>query len=87
MIGPWDRGAGSHQCEGVPALCLQGNAEGSHRAGLGNKDEAFAWLRKGVAVRDIDMIALKIELYWDELRSDPRFEDLLRQVGFPPSKP
>ena len=56
-------------------------------AGLGNKEEALAWLRKGVAARDIDMICLKVEPYWDGLRSDPRFEDLLRQVGFSPSKP
>jgi eukaryotic-like serine/threonine-protein kinase len=56
-------------------------------AGLGNKEETLAWLRKGVAARDIDMICLKVEPYWDGLRSDPRFEDLLRQVGFPPSKP
>jgi len=38
-------------------------------------------------VRDIDMICLKVEPYWDGLRDDPRFGDLLRQVGFTTDTP
>lgn len=47
----------------------------------------LAYIRKAIAVRDIEMISLKVEPYWDDLRSDPRFEDLLRQMGLPPSEP
>ncbi len=74
MIRPWDGHADRP-------------ASGSSRvSGDGAEGEALAWLRKGVAARDIDMICMKVEPYWDGLRSDPRFEDLLRQVGLSPSK-
>ena len=52
-------------------------------AGLGEKDEAFAWLDKGYEERAFQMQWLKIEPRWDSLRSDPRFRDLMRRVGLP----
>jgi hypothetical protein len=52
-------------------------------AGLGLKDEAFAWLEKSFAARDKGLTYLKIDPCLDPLRSDSRFEDLLRRVGFP----
>ena len=48
---------------------------------LGDKDEAFRWLEKAVAERSGSVRYLKIEPRLDPLRSDPRFEALLRQVG------
>ncbi len=53
-------------------------------AGLGEKDEAFAWLEKSFAVRDKGLTYLKIDPCLDPLRSDPRFQDLVRRVGLPP---
>ncbi len=53
-------------------------------AGLGEKDQAFAWLDKGYEQRDFRMQWLKIEPRWDSLRSDPRFQDLMRRVGLSP---
>jgi len=52
-------------------------------AGLGEKDEAFAWLEKAYQVRDMGLTALKVDQCLDPLRSDPRFQDLLRRVGLP----
>ncbi len=53
-------------------------------AGLGEKDQAFAWLQNAYEERDAWIAWLKVEPMLDNLRSDPRFADLLRRVGFPP---
>ncbi len=48
--------------------------------GLGEIDEAFEWLRKGIEERSYWIVFLKIDPVYDEIRSDPRFQDLLRAV-------
>ena len=50
--------------------------------GMGNKDEAFTWLQKAFAEHSIVLLALKVDPAYDPLRSDPRFQDLLRRLGF-----
>ena len=50
---------------------------------IGETDEAFAWLERGYRERDPLMVHLKVHPYFDPLRSDPRFDDLLRRIGFP----
>jgi len=54
--------------------------------GLGEKDQAFEWLEKAYEDRSItnENFALKVDPQFDTLRSDPRFTDLLRRIGFPP---
>jgi hypothetical protein len=49
-------------------------------AGMGEQDEAVAWLEKGFAERDPRMSWLKVEPSWDELRANARFVDLLRRL-------
>ncbi len=49
--------------------------------GMGNKDEAFAWLQRASAQRSHALVALKVDPIYDPLRSDPRFQELLRRVG------
>jgi tetratricopeptide (TPR) repeat protein len=49
--------------------------------GVGHKDEAIAWLEKGYAQHSNAMTTLKVEPAYDPLRSDPRFQELLRRVG------
>ncbi|HVS82178.1 MAG TPA: tetratricopeptide repeat protein, partial [Pyrinomonadaceae bacterium] len=51
--------------------------------GLGARDETLAWLERGFQKRDPRMTFLKVEPKWNNLRTDPRFQDLLRRVGFP----
>jgi TolB-like protein len=52
-------------------------------AGLGEKDEAFAWLEKSLAAHDKGLTYLKIDPCVDPLRSDLRFDALVRRVGLP----
>ena len=49
---------------------------------LGEHDEAFAWLERGFEVDDHKMNLLKVDPKWKNLRGDPRFEDLVRRIGF-----
>ncbi len=51
--------------------------------GLGQKDLAFAWLDKAYEERFNRLAYLKREPVWDRLRSDSRFEGILRRIGLP----
>ncbi|MGB7069676.1 MAG: tetratricopeptide repeat protein [Pyrinomonadaceae bacterium] len=51
--------------------------------GLGERDEAIAWLERGVQQRDPRLTFLKSDPKWNNLRDDPRYHGLLRKVGFP----
>ena len=50
-------------------------------AGLGDKGEAFRWLEKAYEERSATMVYLGIDVFWQGMRSDPRFADLLRRIG------
>jgi TolB-like protein/Tfp pilus assembly protein PilF len=50
---------------------------------VGDKQCAFEWLERGFEERDDLMINLKVQPAFDSLRSDPRFQDLIRRVGIP----
>jgi len=51
-------------------------------ASLGEKDKAFEWLEKAYQDRSL-AIGQNLRTYpaFDSLRSDPRFDDLLRRVN------
>jgi TolB-like protein/tRNA A-37 threonylcarbamoyl transferase component Bud32/Flp pilus assembly protein TadD len=49
--------------------------------GLGERDQALAWLEKGYAEHDSHMEFMGVEPSFDPLRSDPRFVDLLRRLN------
>ena len=50
-------------------------------AALGDKDQAMNWLEKGYKERFNPSVLLRPG--FDPLRSDPRFEDLVRRIGLP----
>ncbi len=50
--------------------------------GLGEKGRAFEWLEKAYEERDEDLVYIR-EPILDPLRSDPRFQSLLRRMNFP----
>jgi TolB-like protein/DNA-binding winged helix-turn-helix (wHTH) protein/Tfp pilus assembly protein PilF len=52
-------------------------------AQLGNKDLALQALEKAFAERDGNMVGLKVDPFWDQIRFDPRFLHLVRRVGIP----
>ncbi len=52
-------------------------------ANLGDKDEALKWLEKSVEKREEDIDLIKVNPMFDNLRSDSRFQDLLRRMNFP----
>jgi TolB-like protein/DNA-binding winged helix-turn-helix (wHTH) protein len=51
---------------------------------LGEKDQALFWLEKAYQERDGSLILLQVDPGNDPLRSDPRFQDLLRRMGLTP---
>jgi tetratricopeptide (TPR) repeat protein len=51
---------------------------------LGDKEQAFRYLDKAYAERDIWLAWIKVEHDYDVLHSDPRYADLLRRMGLPP---
>jgi len=51
--------------------------------GLGDKDKAFFWLEKAYQGREHDLVFSKVWPMFDSLRSDPRYQDLMRRVGLP----
>jgi len=50
---------------------------------VGDNDCAFEWLERGFEERDDLMINLNVDRVFDPLRSDPRFQNLVRRVGIP----
>jgi len=60
----------------VPAVYMMAIA-----AGLGDKDGAFRWLNQAVQDRCDYVVYLRKEPGLDNLRSDPRFVEVMRRIG------
>ena len=54
----------------------------SVHAVLGEADEAFRWFDKAIMDRCDCMVWLNLEPWLDRIRTDPRFEQLIRRVAF-----
>lgn len=52
-------------------------------AALGKEEQAFSFLEQAFDERSFQLVSLKTDPALDGLRTDPRFEDLLRRMGVP----
>ena len=52
-------------------------------APLGHPSEAIASLEKAYSARSAGMAYIKSSPVFDPIRSDPRFQDLIRRMNFP----
>ena len=51
--------------------------------GLGDNNRTMQWLERAYLARSASLPALRVEVWSDRLRSDARFQDLLRRMNFP----
>ncbi|HTQ85949.1 MAG TPA: protein kinase [Candidatus Solibacter sp.] len=51
---------------------------------LGDKEHAFQWLDTAYQEHDTSLTSLRTDFTFDSLRSDPRYAELVRKIGFPP---
>ena len=49
----------------------------------GETERAFAALRNAMKERPIGLTLLKVDRAWDSIRADPRFAEIVREVGIP----
>ena len=49
--------------------------------GLADKEKSFEWLQKALTERSQTITTLEVDPVFDELRADPRFVSLVRQIG------
>lgn len=52
-------------------------------AGLGDKQQVFFWLERSYRRREHDLVFARVWPFFDSIRSDPRYLDLLRRIGLP----
>lgn len=52
-------------------------------AGLGQKEQALSSLERAYTAHDLQMQFLGADPHYDSLRSEPRFQELIRKVGLP----
>jgi TolB-like protein/Flp pilus assembly protein TadD len=52
--------------------------------GLGRKQDALGWLERAADEHESGVTGLGANPDWEPLRSDPRFQAILRRVGLPP---
>ena len=64
--------------EYVPAMLLA-----TLHTRLEERDKAFYWFNKAFEDRESGLAFLKVSPLFDSLRSDPRFQELMRRVGLP----
>jgi TolB-like protein/Tfp pilus assembly protein PilF len=50
--------------------------------GLNDREQSLQWLEKGLTEHDPRMVFLKVEPKWNNLRDDPHFQKIMKEVGF-----
>ena len=52
--------------------------------GLDDRDQTFSWFNKAYDERSFWLLWLRVEPKFERLHSDPRYQELLRRMNFPP---
>jgi hypothetical protein len=47
---------------------------------LGDRENTIVWLERAYEDRSWDLAYVSVDPFWDDIRSDPRFNDLLRRM-------
>ena len=55
-------------------------------AAMGNKDKTIEYLRTAIDEHEPDILYISNMHYYDPMRDDPRFVELMKKVGFPQIK-
>jgi TolB-like protein/Tfp pilus assembly protein PilF len=55
----------------------------THYTYAGENERALEWLEEAYQARLQNMIYLRVYPKWDPLRSEPRFQDLIRRINYP----
>jgi TolB-like protein/DNA-binding winged helix-turn-helix (wHTH) protein/uncharacterized protein HemY len=50
---------------------------------LGHDEDAIEWLRKAAEVRDVEIVFINMDPRFDRLRTNPRFQEIVRSLNFP----
>jgi len=87
VYGHWGRAAeAQHALARVEELARHSQADPTPPLlfaylGLDRKDQAIALLQKAYSEHSNALVGIKVAPYYDPLRSDPRFQELLRRVN------
>jgi hypothetical protein len=49
--------------------------------GLGDREQTFVWLEQAYKEHSNILLFMKVHPYFDPIRNDPRFKDLMHRVG------
>jgi hypothetical protein len=48
-----------------------------------NREEELRWLEKAYSGRAGLIVYARVDSVWDDVRADPRFQEIVRRVGIP----
>ncbi len=57
---------------------------GTLYASLSENDSAFLWLDRAYHARHLDLVSVRVDPAWDNIRRDPRYPAFLRRLGLAP---
>ena len=52
-------------------------------AAMGNTDMAMHYLEQGYREHTVELVRLQVNPAYDDMRTDPRFQDLVHRIGLP----
>jgi len=89
LASPYSPGIAGHTAEAediLQSLLSKEETAAIHIAlvqiGLGAHDNAVGWLERAFEARQSHLLYIKQDAMFDPLRGDPRFEALIRRIGW-----